>query len=59
MKYIRKTKDEYQIWTNYGYGFDHELSEDTRLEAKKRVKEYIENAYQLIDIKIKKVRVKK
>ena len=56
--YTRKTTDEYHIITNYGYGWEHELTEDTLKEAKVRVKEYLENAQGLCGIKIKKVRVK-
>lgn len=41
----RKTKDEYQLLIDYGYGdgWEHETSEDTRAEILKRVKEYREN----------------
>ena len=59
MAYVRKTEDEYQVHTNYGYGWEHELSEETRSEALQRVKEYRQNAYQLQGIKILKKRVKK
>ena len=58
MGYNRKTKDEYQIWTDYGYGMEHELSESSFREAKTRVKGYLVNAYQLKRIKIVKKRVK-
>ena len=27
--YQRKTRDEWQMWSNYGYGWEHELSEDS------------------------------
>ena len=57
-KYIRKTHDEYEIWTNYGYGWEVEVTESTYKEAKERCREYIENARELIDIRIKKRRVK-
>ena len=52
--YIRKTKDEYQLWTNYGYGC--EVTEDTKAEIIKRKKEYRENTNALI--KVKKARIK-
>lgn len=59
MAYIRKTYDEYNIVTNYGYGWEVECTEETLYEAKQRKKEYIENASGLIGIKIVKRRVKK
>lgn len=45
MAYIRKTRDEYQLLCNYGYGdgWEYVLSEDSMKEAKQRKKEYIEN----------------
>lgn len=45
MAYIRKTKDEYQLLCNYGYGdgWEYVLAEDTLSEAKKRKREYMEN----------------
>jgi hypothetical protein len=54
--YIRKTKDEYQLITNYGYGWEVELTEETYKEAKTQLKCYRENASGLTGIKIKKVR---
>ena len=57
-KYIRKTRDEYEVWTNYGYGWEVEVTESTLEEAKKCKRDYIENARGLIDIRIKKHRVK-
>lgn len=41
--YTRKTRDEYQLHVNYGQGWEHEISEDTRKEAQERKKEYREN----------------
>lgn len=58
MRYIRKTKDEYQLLVNYGQGYEHELNEDSRKELMQRVKEYRENCPQY-PLKTKKVRVKK
>lgn len=45
MAYIRKTRDEYWLLCNYGYGdgWEYVLSEDTVSEIKQRRKEYIEN----------------
>ena len=59
MKYIRKTVDEYLILTNYGYGWEIELTEDTLAAAKVQVKCYKENASGLQGIYIKKVRTPK
>ena len=58
MSYTRKTKDEYIIMTNYGYGWEEEVTEETYLAAKQTKREYLENACSLIDIKIVKRRVK-
>jgi len=43
--YQRKTKDEFQIQVNYGYGdgWEYEISEDSRKEGMQRLKEYREN----------------
>jgi hypothetical protein len=45
MAYIIKTTDEYQVQGNYGYGHGYEevTSEQTRKEARLRLKEYREN----------------
>ena len=43
MAYQRKTRDEYQIHGNYGQGFEEVCAEDTRKEARERLKEYREN----------------
>lgn len=59
MAYVRKTKDEYQLLCNYGYGDGWEvvLTEETLKEAKERKKEYVENMPQY-PYKIVKKRVK-
>lgn len=55
----RKTRDEYRIEVNYGYGhgWEHEISEDTLAEARKRRDEYRLNAPQY-PVRIRKRRVK-
>lgn len=60
MAYVRKTKDEYVLLTDYGYGdgWEEVLTEETYAEAKQRKKEYIENMRQY-PYKIVKRRVKK
>ena len=40
MSYVRKTQDEFQIWGNYGHGFEELTAEATRKDAKERLKEY-------------------
>lgn len=59
MAYVRKTYDEYEIVTNYGYGWEVECTEETLKEARQRKKEYIENASGLQGIRIVKRRVRK
>lgn len=45
MSYIRKTRDEYQVQGNYGYGHGFEMvtAEDTYKEAKASLREYRDN----------------
>ncbi len=40
MAYIRKTKDEFQLLCNCGYGWGILLSDDTLEEVEARKKEY-------------------
>lgn len=53
----RKTRDEYVIQGNYGYGWEDENCEDTREDARRSLREYRENglgAYRLI---VRRVRI--
>lgn len=43
MAYTRKTRDRWDIVTNYGYGWEAECSEYSYKEAKQTAKEYREN----------------
>ena len=43
MAYIRKTKDVYVLLSNYGYGWEEELEEETLKEAREQLKTYREN----------------
>lgn len=43
MTYQRKTRDEYRLFVNYGQGWEYEVNEETRVEIRKRAKEYREN----------------
>jgi hypothetical protein len=56
--YVRKTVDEWQIWTNYGYGWENETTELTFREAREQVKCYRANVPG-IAIRIRFARVKK
>ena len=53
--YIRKTRDEWQLISNYGYGWEVELTEESKKEIYQRLKEYKENTNGIF--KIKKMRV--
>jgi len=46
MTYIRKTRDEWQLWIDYGQGFEHELTEDSYREIRQRAREYRDNCPQ-------------
>ena len=58
--YQRKTKDEYVLMINYGYGHGYEeaVTEETSQEIRTRQKEYRENCPQY-PIKVIKRRIKK
>lgn len=58
--YKRKTRDRWDIETNYGYGWEVECSEYTRKEAKQRYREYVENvqAFGKADVRLVKHREK-
>lgn len=43
MTRARKTRDEWQMWSNYGYGWEHEISEDTWKEMREQLKCYRAN----------------
>ena len=44
--YARKTKDEFEIQGNHGYGWELETTEVTRKAACENLKEYRQNAPQ-------------
>lgn len=56
--YIRKTRDRWDIMTNYGYGWECECSEYTRTEARKTLKEYFQNACGRFSVRLEKRREK-
>lgn len=51
MSYQRKTKDRWDIMTNWGYGWECENSEYTRADAKRSLREYRENLAGRADVK--------
>lgn len=57
MGYTRKTRDRWDIMTNYGYGWDCECSEYTWKEAKQTAKEYRENTRAAIRIEKHRERI--
>ena len=57
MAYTRKTKDVYNIVTNYGYGWEFECTEETYKEAKQRLKEYRDNTTAQIKLEKKRERL--
>lgn len=58
MAYQRKTRDRWDIETNYGYGWEVENSEYTREDARRSLREYRENlqAYGKCDVRMTKHR---
>ena len=55
--YIRKTKDEYEIQGDCGYGWDCETTEETWKEAKAQAKCYRENVDYPIRIVKKRIKL--
>ena len=55
--YKRKTKDIYELWTNYGYGWECETRATTYAEAKQDYKAYRENTNAQIKIKKRRERL--
>lgn len=41
--YERKTRDRWDLMSNYGYGWECECSDYTYAEARQTLKEYLEN----------------
>ena len=44
--YQRKTIDTWRLYVNYGQGWEHEITEFSRAEARQRRREYRENCPQ-------------
>jgi len=45
-KAVRKTIDTWELHVDYGQGYEHELTEESRQEANTRLKEYRVNCPQ-------------
>lgn len=56
-KYERKTRDTYEIWTNYGYGWECECVEDNYKDLKVNLKAYRDNTNATIKWKKKRVAI--
>lgn len=54
--YKRKTRDRWDIETNYGYGWEVECSEYTLADARQQAKCYRENACGRYDVRVTKHR---
>ena len=59
-RYVRKTRDEYRLLVNYGFGhgWEHECTEDSPTAIRLRMREYRDNIPG-IRVKWRKVRVPK
>jgi len=57
MAYIRKTRDEWEIQGNYGYGWECVNTEETWKDAKRSVAEYRANESAPFRIVKKRVRL--
>ena len=56
--YVRKTRDRWDIMTNYGYGWECECSEYSAKDAKQTLKEYRENSAGRFSVQLEKHREK-
>ena len=59
MAYIRKTRDEWHIMTNYGYGWECENVETTLADAKRSAREYRENTKACVRVEKHRIPIKK
>lgn len=56
MAYIRKTRDRWDIMTNWGYGWECEYSAYSRQEARDILRDYRENACGRFAVRMEKHR---
>jgi hypothetical protein len=59
MTYVRKTRDEWTVQCNYGYGhgWEDETTEDTRTEARARLREYRANSPYPARLKCRRIKI--
>ena len=55
MSYIRKTKAEYLLLANYGYGWDIVETEESLKEIRIRAREYRENTHAALKISKRRI----
>ena len=55
MSYMRKTKDEYLLLANYGYGWDSVETEESLKEIRIRAREYRENTHAALKISKRRI----
>lgn len=55
MSYMRKTKDEYLLLANYGYGGDIVETEESLKEIRIRAREYRENTHAALKISKRRI----
>ena len=53
----RKTRDEWQVWGNYGYGWDCENTENTRADGLRSLREYRENGGGSYELRKRRIRL--
>jgi len=56
MKYVRKTKDVWELRVNYGQGWEYETAYYTLAEAKENQKAYLENCRYPVQIVKRRVK---
>ena len=54
MAYQRKTHDEWEVHSNYGYGFEYTVTGDGKADAYRLLREYRKNQPQYLHKVIKK-----
>lgn len=58
MAYVRKTVDTWELWTNYGQGWEHEVTELSWKEMREQKRTYRENCPGVV-LRVKKRRERK
>ena len=56
-RYVRKTRDEWQVWGDNGYGWEEYCAENTRKEGLARVREYRANSAGAFELRHKRVNI--